>query len=104
MFYIKFCIEFNSIFSVFFLKIQATFYKHALNLKNWRNMRYNYLSIELLLNVLAIFFVEKKNTTFFFKFEIWNEGILVFWEYIEYILFHAFLKISLRKINILEKN
>jgi hypothetical protein len=51
----------------FFLKIQATFYKHALNLKNWCNMRYNYLSIELLLNVLAIFFEEKKKYNFFFQ-------------------------------------
>ena len=72
MFYVKFCAKCNCNFGGF-LKIQNTFYEHILNLNNGNNVQQNYLLIELLFNLLAVFFVEKTRFLYNF-FEIQNLG------------------------------
>ena len=104
MFYIKFCVKCNRNFGGF-SKIYITFYNYVSNINNVNNARSNYLSIELLLNLLTEFFVEKtrffpkivSNSEFEMrvyrgKIEARNEGIS----------FYTFLRISPRKINILK--
>ena len=102
MFYIKFCVKCDWNFRGF-LKIHINFYKHVLNIDTFNNAKQNYLLIELLLNPLATFFVEKtrflpiffSNSEFGMrvyrgKIEARNEGISLY----------IFLTISPRKINI----
>ena len=88
------------------MKIDITFYKDVSNIDNVANANQNYLSIELLLNLLAAVFIEKTRflPNFFSdpefgmrvykgKIEARNEGVL----------FYTFWRISPRKINILKK-
>ena len=86
--------------------IQITVYKHNLNISYENNTQNNYLSIELLLNLLATLFVEKtrflskkfsdskfRMRVYKGKIEARNKGIPLY----------TFLRISPRKINILRK-
>ena len=88
------------------MKIHNTFYKHILNSNNGDNAQKNYLLIELLLNFLAAFFVEK--TRFLSKFFSDSEfGMRVYKGKMEArnesISLYTFLRISPRKINIFKK-
>ena len=67
MFYIKFCVKCDWNLRGF-LNIYIIFYNYVLNISNGKNAQQNYLSIELLLNLLAASFVEKtKILPFFFS-------------------------------------
>jgi hypothetical protein len=104
MFDIKFCVKCGWNFRNF-LKIHATFYKCILRLYRWYNMQLNNLSNKLLINVLVIYFIEKTRfwTFFFFKFKIWDESILVFFEAKpRMFFFYRFLRIPLWKIVVLK--
>ena len=105
MFHIKFCTKCNWNFEGF-LKICNIFYKYILNISNANNVQKNYLSIELLLKLLAAFCIEKTRfLSIFFsnsefrmrvykgKIEAWSEGISLY----------TFLRISPRKLNILKE-
>ena len=88
------------------MKICIILYKHVSNSRNAHNAQQNYLSIELLLNLLTAFFVEKTRflSDFFSNSEF---GMRVHREKIEArsegISLSTFLIISLRKINILRR-
>ena len=69
MFRIKFWVKYNWNFGGF-LKVHITFYKHISNVSYLSDAQNNYLSIELLHNLLATFFVEKPR--FFQFFQIQN--------------------------------
>ena len=73
MFHIKFCAKWNWNFKGF-LKIHIIFYKHISNIIYGNNTQKYYLSIKPLLNLLAIFFVEK--TRFLSKF-FWNSEFVM---------------------------
>ena len=104
MFYIKFCVNCNWSFGDF-LKIHITFYNYIQNIINCNNVQKKYLSIELLQNFLAAFFVEKARflSNFFSDSEF---GMRVYKGKMEArnesIFLYTFLRISPRKINILK--
>ena len=58
VFCVKFYVRCNWNFGGF-LKAHIAFYKHILNINNRNDAQHNYPLIELLLNFLAAFFVEK---------------------------------------------
>ena len=105
IFSIKCCTKYNWNFGGF-LKIHIIFFEHNSNVNNWNNAQINYLLTELLLNLLAVFFIEK--TRFLSKF-FWNSefGMRVYREKIkawnEDTFLYTFLAISPRKINILKR-
>ena len=105
MFVTKFRTKCNRRFGGF-LKIHNAFYKHVFNLSNANNANQNYLSIELLSNFLTTFFVEKTRllSKLFSNSEFWMS---VYEGKIEArsrcISLDTFLRISLRKINILKR-
>ena len=106
MFHIKFCVKCDCKFEGF-LKIHITFYMHILNINYGDNVKKHYLSIKLLPNLLAIFFVEKTRFLSIF-FSISEFGMKVYKGKIEarsegIISLYTFLRISPRKINILKK-
>ena len=105
MFYTKFCKKCHWNFGGF-LKIHITFYKYPLKIVHWNNVQQNYLSIELLLNLLAAFFVEKTRFLWIF-FSNSEFGIRVYKGKLggrsEGIFLHTFLKITPRKIYVLKK-
>ena len=88
------------------MNIHITFYKYILNAIGRYNTQQNYISIESLLTLIAIFFVEKAR---FLSRKISNSEFRtrVYKGKMEAkpmnILFYTFLSISLRKINILKK-
>ena len=102
MFDNKFCVKCNWKFGGF-LKIYITFYKHLLNTINRINAQQNYLLIELLLNLLAAFCVEKTRflSNFFsnseFRMRVYKGKIEA---RNESISLYTFLRISPPKINI----
>ena len=59
------------------MNIHITFHKHILNIINLDNVQNYYLSIELLRNLLAAFFVEKTRflSKIFSNSEFGDEGI-----------------------------
>ena len=88
------------------MKAHIAFYKHILNINNRNDAQHNYPLIELLLNFLAAFFVEKTKflSIFFSNSEF---GMRVYREKIEArsegISLYTFSRISPRKINILKR-